>query len=233
MPPAAGPLDPCRLETRERALVVMALAQRGAEAAALLAGLAGPSGARCAAAAAELSALPGAARAALLAREAARLFAPLPANLERVHPSWLAAALGDVPPALRRALVTMLPPATRAALTAPEDGGPPARPAPAMLAALTRRAFGALCAMPDGDPPAADARVEELPRLPAPALEERLAALGRERAAAALRGAPRPALAALCARLPREEAAAVVALVGAAAGAGPDHAGLRELGDAL
>jgi hypothetical protein len=216
MPSGERPLDPARLGTRERALVVMALVHHGADAPAVLARLGPPVGERCGAAAGALLAVAGPERAAQLAREAARLFAPLPAGLAEVHPSWVAEALAEAPPAVRAALVAVLPPPLRRALANPASPAA-ARSAPAVLGWLTRRLLGGFVAMPAGPPLAAvpDA-LEELPRCAPEALEAWLRDRGRPRAAAALRAAPRSALAALCTRLPAPEAAALVAAVTAA-----------------
>jgi hypothetical protein len=237
VPRAGQPLDAARLSTRERALTVMALVHHTADAPAVLARLAGTRGAACLEVARELLGLAGPDRAALLAREAARLFARLPPGLARIHPTWLAAALADAPAGVRQALVEALPPALRDAVRA-EAGMEPTRPPPArppvpVLAWLRRRAWGGLCAMPEGEPlTGLPADLEDLPLCASGVLEERLAELGLARAAVALSGAPRSALAALCARLTPAHAAALVAAVGATqADAAAGRVALADLAD--
>jgi hypothetical protein len=238
------PLSSTKLTTRERALVVAALLHHGSRAPTVLGRMEPPAAERCGAAAEALLSLPGPGRAAALAREAARLFAPLPPGTERIHPTWLADAVADVPPELRPAMLSGLGDAAVAAfrlLDAPAHGGSPAAasPQPPVLAWLKRRAFGGFVAMPEAGAPHGAPNLDDLddlddlPRLEPAALEERLAALGRERLALGLRRAPRAAVAALCARLDPSEAAALLEAVRAAPeDASQARQALREIGDA-
>lgn len=196
----------------ERALVVVAVTHHGDGAPALLARLAAPTGPRCGEAAAALLAIPAAERAAALARQAARLFAPVPAGLERLHASWLAAGLEGLPPAAQAQLRAVLPGAAGAAAAAA------AVPPPGVLNWLARVALGPVCALP----PEAGATpgLHHAAAGPAATLLAALDTAGRERVALALKHAPRSARATFCARLAADQAAALLRAIDAA----PDDA---------
>jgi hypothetical protein len=210
--PADDPLAADRLATWERSLVVLAVTHHGEAAPDLLGRLHPPAGARCVAAAAALLALPATERATTLAREAARLFAPVPAGLGRLDPTWIEAALAPLPPAARAALRATLP---AAAAGAAHAAAPGAAPRPDALAWLARVALGSCCAMPpEEEGPAATPAATA--RRPAAAVLAAVVAAGRERVALALRHAPRSARAAFCSRLPPDEATALLRAIEAA-----------------
>jgi len=180
-----------QLDAERRALVLVALLREGAAAEALLAR--GPDGARCAAAARLLLALPPRVRAERLALEARRLFAPLPAGLAEIHPTWIEDALGAESPLVRTVL---------------RQGGP----TPALTTYLRRRILGHLYAMPQGQPRArALIDLDDLPKLSFVALERALEGLGRRRVAGAFAAAGSEALAQLAARLGEPLGSALVA----------------------
>jgi hypothetical protein len=142
-----SPLDPTRLASEERALVVLAITHFAERAPALMQCLAPPSGPRCTEAARAILEIPEPRRAQLLARETAELFAPLPLGLELVHPSWLRACLGLIPLGLRRRLLATLPSSLRHKLEGLDSSsgaslpsappGAPFLPAPAARQAAT------------------------------------------------------------------------------------------------
>jgi hypothetical protein len=109
-----------RLEPEERGVLLAALLGAGA---APLAALAEPARARCEAAWGDLQRAGRTERATVTALLLGQTAQPLPAALETLHPSWLAALVADEPPALVRALLEGLPPALQAAADLPPSDG--------------------------------------------------------------------------------------------------------------
>jgi hypothetical protein len=167
-----------RLPSLERAIAFCA-ALTGEDAA--LGRLSVASEQRCRAALERLRAAPRADRAAALAREAQNLSATLPAGLERVHPSWIAAALAGEPPPVVAILLGEAPATLAAAVRAylPATQAPGQRapePDRAVRAWLRRRTLGQLAPMTL--PPGTPAELVALFDLSAEALVARLGELG-------------------------------------------------------
>ena len=100
-------MDIDALTDHEQALL-LAAALAGADGSALTQ-VHGEPGARCRHALEELQALSSSERRHAVAQLGRRLFAPLPAHLDRIHPSWIAPRLEAEPGALRALLEDALP----------------------------------------------------------------------------------------------------------------------------
>jgi hypothetical protein len=154
--------------SRATALALAAIGAAGADAPSLLARVAGPHAAAARAEATRLLALPPAA----LAAEAARVRAPRPPGLDRVHPDWLGSL---------------------------SETGPGSLSETARVWA-ERRAYGGLVAMPERQ--VEQVRVpEDLPYARADWLIARFERVGLRQLAHATATAPKAELAALAARL--------------------------------
>lgn len=165
---------PALLSTEERAAVVAAVLGAGSRATAILARL--PRGARLVTSAGALFALERTERVRRLLAEVRELVSERPANLARIHESWIEASLAGESLAVRQVI------AGRATARKMTSG---------VRAWLSRRLLGHLVAMPGGVPPKDRAPgLGELPTYDAGTLVMAIETLGRGQLALAIQAAP-------------------------------------------
>lgn len=121
-----------------------------------------------------------------------RLFSPVPANLERVHPSWVQELLEREPAPVIRVVSQVLPPGLLELLVLPALPEAPVRIPSSLQGQILRAVLGRLAPMPPAPPPdVADApleRPEELLGWELERLEQTLVRAGCLTLAALVRG---------------------------------------------
>lgn len=118
---------------------------------------------RCDAQLTELQRLTPAARRAFIASLTQELFSPIPAHLNRVHPSWVQHLLSEEPPAIVAVVLQGLPAALASGLSLPPLPEPAPDPSPQIRRQVYQLVLGRLEAMPEeaeGEPRALGAWAE-------------------------------------------------------------------------
>jgi hypothetical protein len=167
-------------ETAEEQGVVLAALMAGEHGAGPLERLAGEVGQRCRRAFGALRALDAAGRRRAVLQLSRRVFSPLPAGLEQVHPSWIQHVIERESPAVQAVLLSALPTAVLSRLGL-EQGPAPRPDLPAWVRpVLCRRVLGVFGPMPPATPTDASPleRLEQLATWPVERLSATLTQLG-------------------------------------------------------